>query len=104
MNASQSTICEQAWSTAKVKIAEILNLYCKMASEGTAVQPERTFFDVIWDSIITPGAGPGLIATINGSLLVLMGTVVWYTMAKEFNIHLMVILFLALGLLLSLNW
>jgi hypothetical protein len=75
-----------------------------MASAETAIAPEPTLLDSIWQSIITPGAGPGLVATINGSLLLLILIVLVLSVLGWFDMHLMVLMFLSIGLLLSLNW
>jgi hypothetical protein len=73
--------------------------------EATAVAPSPTLLDSIWDSIVTPGAGPGLIASINGSLLLLMGVLAYLALTGEWpSEHLIVMLLLATGLLLSVNW
>ena len=80
-----------------------------MASElkpaGAAfVQPQRSLLDDIFQSVITPGAGPGLIATINGSLLVLVLVLLGMIICGIGEIHAVVLLAFAIGLLLSFNY
>jgi hypothetical protein len=65
---------------------------------------QRTLLDTVWESIITPGAGPGLIATINGSLIALILITMIMMLLGLADIHLFVLLFLSLGLLASVNW
>lgn len=71
---------------------------------GTAITPSRTVMDDVIDSIMTPGAGPGLVATINGALLLLVGILVFMIVKGTADIHTGVMLFLAMGLLASVNF
>lgn len=66
--------------------------------------PPRTWFDDVWDSIVTPGAGPGLVAALNASILALLLVVGGYTLSVGADTHLLVMAALATGLLLSANW
>ena len=36
-----------------------------------------TFLDGVLESIVTPGAGPGLVAAVNGSLLLMVAATAW---------------------------
>ena len=66
--------------------------------------PPPTFLDAVWDSIITPGASPGLVATINGALLVLLVVCFYFGASGVVPTHLAVLAALAAGLLVSFNW
>lgn len=69
-----------------------------------AVQPQRTLLDSILDSIMTPGASSGLIATINGALLLLLLTLIVLAVTQGPDVHTLMLMFLAVGLLGSLNY
>lgn len=69
-----------------------------------AASPSPTLLDAIWESIVTPGAGPGLIATINGALLVLLAVCAYFAASGVVPTHLAVLAALAVGLLVSFNW
>lgn len=71
---------------------------------GSSVAVQRTFLDDVIDSIMTPGASPGLVAAINGSLLLLVVTLIGLIATGTADVHTGVMLFLALGLLASVNW
>ena len=71
---------------------------------GTSVNPQRTFLDDVLESIMTPGASPGLVAAINGSLLLLVLILVVLIVTGAADIHTGVMLFLAVGLLGSVNF
>lgn len=73
-------------------------------ASGTALAPQRTFFDDVLDSIVTPGASSGLVAAINASLLALVLTLVVLVATGAADVHTGVLLFLALGLLGSVNF
>lgn len=73
------------------------------AASGTAVTPAPSLLESIWHSIITPGVGPGLLASINAALLTLVATLA-VAMLADFSIHYVVLLVLGLGLLGSVNW
>ena len=65
-----------------------------------------TLLDMLWDSIATPGAGPGLIYSVNGSLSVFLAALAYFLAVGEWEgvgIHLAILCFLALGLLVSFN-
>ena len=66
--------------------------------------PAPTLIDSIIQSVLTPGAGPGLIATINGSLLVLVLVLLAMIVCGIGELHAAVLLCLALGLLGSFNY
>jgi hypothetical protein len=68
------------------------------------VPPPKTVLDDILQSILTPGAGPGLVATINGSLLVLIVVLLCMLLFGFGEWHAVVLLFLATGLLASFNY
>lgn len=69
-----------------------------------AVQPQRTLLDAILESIMTPGASSGLIATINGALLLLLLTLIVLAVTQGPDVHTLVLMFFAVGLLGSLNY
>lgn len=69
-----------------------------------AVQPQRTLLDSILESIMTPGASSGLIATINGALLLLLLTLIVLAVTQGPDVHTLVLMFFAVGLLGSLNY
>lgn len=74
-------------------------------TESTRIeQYSPTLLDLIWESIITPGAGPGLIASTNASLLILFCTLIYLTVSGLYSIHLLILMVLCIGLLLSFNW
>ena len=66
--------------------------------------PPPTFLDAVWDSSITPGASPGLVATIHGALLVLLVVCFYFGASGVVPTHLAVLAALAAGLLVSFNW
>jgi hypothetical protein len=71
--------------------------------EGT-IEPTRTVLDDVWDSIATPGAGPGLIASINAALFALVVVAVGHWLWAGFNVHIAVLATLAVCLGGALNW
>lgn len=75
------------------------------ASRLRLVEPSRTFLDDVLESITTPGAGPGLIASANGALIILLLvlTGVFFSSGKDIQMHAAILGVLALGLLVSLN-
>lgn len=68
------------------------------------VQPPRTLLDDILQSVLTPGAGPGLIATINGSLIVLVLVLIAMIICGIGELHAAILLVFAIGLLASFNY
>jgi hypothetical protein len=65
-----------------------------------------TLFDMIWISIATPGAGPGLIAAVNGSLCIFLTAICYFSAVGDWDgigTHMAVLCFLAIGLLVSFN-
>jgi hypothetical protein len=62
-----------------------------------------TLMDSIWQSIITPGASPTLIATINGVLLALLASLAYFCTTFVYSPHLVVMGALALLLLVAFN-
>ena len=66
--------------------------------------PTPTLIDSIIQSVLTPGAGPGLVATINGSLLVLVLVLLAMIVCGIGEWHAAVLLCLAFGLLGSFNY
>jgi hypothetical protein len=76
-----------------------------MASTSeSAVAPAPTLLEAIWQSIVTPGVGKGLAASINASLLTLIATLLGLLATSGYSIHYVVLLVLSTGLLLSVNW
>lgn len=73
-------------------------------AEGPAVAPARGFLDEVIDSVFTPGAGPGLAATVNGSLVLLIGVLIAFSVYTGGDLHAGIMAALALGLLGSFNW
>jgi ER protein Pkr1 len=69
-----------------------------------------TLLDSILSSILTPGASAGLISSINAILLLLIATLVTFSLmgvtpsGKYFDIHMILLMVFALGLLVSLNY
>ena len=69
-----------------------------------------TFLDSILSSILTPGAGAGLISTINGVVILLIVSLIVFSLmgvtpsGKYFDIHMIILMFFAVGLLASLNY
>ena len=62
-----------------------------------------TLMDSIWESIITPGASPTLIATINGTLALLLCALAYFCTTYVYSPHLVVMGALALALLVAFN-
>ena len=62
------------------------------------------FIDEIIDLIFRPGSSLRLIPVINVSILLLLGLLIALSYSKIASIHLIVMTFLALGLLASVNW
>ena len=65
-----------------------------------------TLFDMIWTSIATPGAGPGLIAAVNGSLCIFLAAIAYFSAVGDWDgigPHMAILCFLAIGLLISFN-
>ena len=65
-----------------------------------------TLLDMLWNSIATPGAGPGLIAAVNGSLCMFLTALGYFSAVGDWEgvgFHMSVLCFLAIGLLLSFN-
>ena len=73
------------------------------AASGSALTPPPTLLDSVLQSILTPGAGPGLVATINGALVALLVTLVGLAATGNADVHIVVMGCLALGLLASIN-
>lgn len=74
-----------------------------LISPATATLPAPTFFDHVWASITTPGAGPGLTAALNGSLCLLLLCLAYFTWRGLGDIHVAVLAALCVGLLISFN-
>jgi len=72
--------------------------------DGLTISPPKTFIDNVIDSIVTPGASSGLVATINGALILLLLTLAAMGINGSADMHALVLGFLALGLLGSLNY
>ena len=63
-----------------------------------------TLLDAVWESIVTPGAGPGLVAAVNISLATLLAALAYLWLGGLGSGHLAVLAALALGLAASFNW
>jgi ER protein Pkr1 len=75
------------------------------ATGSIVVSPPKTFIDNVIDSILTPGASSGLVATINAALIGLLFVLVWWAfMEGTVTIHTGLLAFFAVGLLGSFNW
>ena len=48
-----------------------------VASAFALPPPPATLLDSVLQSIVTPGAGPGLVAAVNGSLLLFVAATAW---------------------------
>lgn len=75
-----------------------------MASDMTAVEPSKTVLDSIWDSVVTPGASSGLIATINAALIVQMLIFGYLLISGWYSIHIIVMIVLSFVMLILFNW
>lgn len=75
-----------------------------LAAVGSELVPPGTLLDSVLQSIVTPGAGPGLVATINVSLLALLVTLALLVVTGDADVHTAIMGVLALGLLGSLNY
>jgi hypothetical protein len=60
--------------------------------------------DTILELIFKPGSSLQLVPVINLSILLLLGLLIALTYTKIATIHLVVMSFLALGLMASVNW
>ena len=72
-------------------------------SPATATAPAPTLLDSIWDSIATPGVGPGLAATLNGSLCALLLCLAYFSWNGMFDAHIAVLAALCVCLLVTFN-
>ena len=70
---------------------------------STRTEPAPTFFDTIWESIATPGAGPGLTYTLNASLCLLLLCLAYFSWRGLGDVHMAVLAALCVGLLVSFN-
>lgn len=61
-------------------------------------------FESIIESIFEPGVNSQLLKAINVTFVCLVVVVIFLLVALGFNIHLLVLLILSTGLLLSVNW
>jgi hypothetical protein len=64
---------------------------------------EDTLLDLVWASIVNPGASPTLIATINVVLAVLIFSLAYFCTTYVYSPHLIAMVVLALLLLVSFN-
>ena len=69
----------------------------------TATRPAPTLLDAVWESITTPGAGPGLVATLNASLFALLLCLAYFWWRGLGDVHMAVLAALCLGLLVTFN-
>ena len=77
-----------------------------MADAGArpARAPAPTLIDSIWLSVVTPGAGPGLVLAVNGALCALLLALLYFAAAGLGDAHVAALAAVALGLLASFNW
>lgn len=61
-------------------------------------------FQVIIESIFEPGVNSQLLKAVNITFVCLVAVVIVLLIAFGFNIHLVVLLILSIGLFLSVNW
>jgi hypothetical protein len=66
--------------------------------------PAPTLLDSVWLSIVTPGAGSGLILAVNASLALLLAVLGYFVFAGLADAHIFTLAALALGLLGAFNW
>ena len=71
---------------------------------GAALDPSRTFIDAVLESILTPGASSGLVATINAALIALLFLLFGIIVVRGPDVHMIVLSVLGSGLLFSLNY
>lgn len=76
------------------------------ATSSVAVRPPPapTMLDSILESIITPGAGSGLVLSVNVSLVVLLAVLLYFALSGLADAHIMTLAVLAVGLLGAFNW
>lgn len=74
-----------------------------MAAHGAAIQPPPTLLDSVLSSVLTPGAGPGLVTSINAALLALVATLAGLVYTGDADVHTAVLAGLALCLMASVN-
>jgi hypothetical protein len=63
-----------------------------------------TFLDSILESIITPGAGSGLVLSVNISLAALLAVLLYFAVSGLADAHIATLAVLAVGLLCAFNW
>jgi hypothetical protein len=63
-----------------------------------------TLIDSIWLSIVTPGAGPGLVLAVNAALGALLLALAYFAATGLGDAHVAALAALAVGLLASFNW
>jgi hypothetical protein len=74
-----------------------------MATSATSTQPAPTYLDAVWESISTPGAGPGLVLALNGSLAALLLCLAYFWWRGLGSVHVAVLAALCVGLLVTFN-
>lgn len=74
------------------------------AAEGLPPPAAPTFLDSILESIITPGAGSGLVLSVNISLITLLAVLLYFAVSGLADAHIATLAVLAVGLLCAFNW
>jgi len=65
--------------------------------------PAPTTLDLIWESIITPGSTPGLLRTINITLVTLILCLLYFCTTYVYTVHLLIMASLSAFLLVGIN-
>ena len=112
----QRQLTLQQWDTTVTRVFDLIEMpespaevVTSTTHKDTAREVRRpalapTLLDSIFASLLTPGAGPGLIATINGAIIALLCTLGGLAITGNADIHVAVMGFLALGLFASLQY
>jgi len=74
------------------------------APSAPALDASPTLLDSVWASIATPGAGPGLVAAVNGAIAALLAALAYLYVGGFGSAHVAVLAALAVGLAASFNW
>ena len=72
--------------------------------QAPPITPPATLLDGLLSSILTPGTAPGILAMLNGALVLLLAILASLAWVGEGDVHTVVMAALALGLLASVNW
>ena len=76
---------------------------CKEMQVPPAPQREPTLLDSVWESIVTPGASPMLIMTINVTLLALVACLGYFCTTYVYSPHLLALIALTVVMMVSFN-